>query len=345
MSGEVRTPCRLVYPSVASRSLLGTASASEPHESTQSSSEEGRGPSTITCSLEKWNIDPLTGTKRMGSNWNYETELSALAHRIGIDAAHLPLLQEALRDKNLQDPSSSRREDQAHARDPSHLSDLGRSVTLHYVHEYLYYHYPKLSDSMLKDVRDFLNSDSTLTGVATHLGISHLIQTRRILCDASNVHIVKGALYAVIGVLYERQGGRSARSFVTDFIISQLASGDLSELLRYQHPRFMLQAILKSMGKPSATSRLVRESGRATHFPSFVVGVYSEGELLGEGCGTSLKRAEREAMLTALQSHFEYELSNAVLPSDKEDTIPAKLLLQWTKVDTLTKAESTQANE
>ena len=318
---ELRPPCRLISTSPVSLSL---GAPQTTRSDAQDGREEDQGADTIAQSLEKWNIDPLTGKKRVGSNWNYRSELSALAHRVGIDAAHLLSLQVALRDNSLLDglPQSlgEGRQEQ------SHLSVLGRSVMMHYIHEYLYYNYPKLSEVMIKDISDFLNSEPVVTDLASHLGITQLIQTREILNDPSSNHIIINAFCAVIGVLYEKQGGRNTRSFVHDFVISQLANKDLGELIKLQHPRFMLYAILKSKGKPRPISRLIKESGRATHFPSFVVGVYSGAELLGEGCGTSLKRAEREAMLAALRTHFQTEVSNIALPSDNQDFIPEEQL-------------------
>ena len=342
---EISSPWRLVSSSLVSRCLVVTP---ESHSDDQISTGEGQGASAVAKSPEKWNINPLTGKKRVGSNWSYSAELSALAHRIGIDAVHLPLLQAVLRDENQLDGSSrsqrSSLEEQQYEND-NHLSVLGRSVMLHYVHEYLYFNYPKLTVRMLQDIRDFLNSDPVVTDMASHLGITQLIQTAKILGDPSNVNVIRTAFYAVIGLLYENHSAKAARSFVHDFIISQLASKDLGELINLQQPRFILQAVLKSKGRRGPVSRLIKESGRATHFPSFVVGVYSGAELLGEGCGTSLKRAEREAMLAALQTHFQTELSNVVLPSDDQEMIPEEQLLQWTAEEGQQEAENHQPNE
>lgn len=289
---------------------------------------EGEKPRT------NWKIDPFTGKKRVGNNWNYHAELSALAHRTGVDSLHLPSLQVALRDKSVVGgaQNSEGRLPQEHSR----LSFLGYSVLLHYVHEYLYFNYPKLQGSMLDDIGSFLTSEAVLTDLSSHLGVTQLIQTKKLLSDPVNSRVVTNAFCAVIGVLYEKQGGKAARSFVHDFVISQLASKDLDEVIKLQHPRFMLHAILKGKGRPRLVTRLIKESGRATHFPSFVVGVFSGEQLLGEGCGTSLKRAEREAMTTALQTHFRRELANAPLPSDHEDFLPDEELHLKLKSEELT---------
>ena len=341
---ESSSPRGLIPAYLASRSLLSTLITPESHSDGQMSTEDDQSASAAAKYLEMWNIDPLTGKRRVGSNWNYSSELSALAHRVGIDRVHIPLLQVVLRDGSQQDGSQPSILEEQQREECSHLSIRGRSVMLHYIHEYLYFNYPKLRMVMLHDIREFLTSDSVVTDLANHLGITQLIQTTKILGDPSNVNIIKTAFYSVIGLLYENQGGSTSRSFVYDFVIGQLASKDLGELIKLQHPRFLLQAVLKSKGKRRPVSRLIKESGRATHFPSFVVGVYSGAELLGEGCGTSLKRAEREAMLAALRTHFQTELSNVVLPSDKQEAIPEEQLLQWTTVEDQQIVENHQSN-
>jgi large subunit ribosomal protein L44 len=343
-----RVPARVSSPwhlnptfLVSSRSLI----VSESHSDGQISAGEGQGANATAKSPEMWNIDPLTGKKRVGSNWNYSSELSALAHRVGIDPVHLPLLQVALRDGIEPDGSQLNSLEEQQYEEDGHLSVRGRSVMLHYVHEYLYFNYPKLKTAMLHDIREFLNSDPVVTNLASHLGITQLIQTTKILGDPSNASVIRTAFYAVIGLLYENQGGKAARSFVHDFIISQLASNEVGELITLQQPRFILHAVLKSKGRRRPVSRLIKESGRATHFPSFVVGVYSGAELLGEGCGTSLKRAEREAMLAALRTHFQTELSNVILPSDDQEMIPEEELLQWTSAEGQHEVDNHQSNE
>ena len=282
--------------------------------------EDGETATTIQP-LRKWNIDPLTGKRRVGNNWNYHTELSALAHRVGIDPLHLPSLQVALRERGVVGSSPKPRPGNI-----GRLSVLGHSVMQYYIHEYLYFNYPRMEGDMLKDIGNYLKSESVLLDLSLHLGVTQLIQTKNLLSDPANSYVVMNAFSAMIGVLYEKQGGKAARAFVHDFVLTQLANKDLSELVKLQHPRFMLYAILKSKGRQRPVSRLIKESGRTTHFPSFVVGVYSGEEQLGEGCGTSIKRAEKEAMVAALRTHFQTEVSNSPLPSDHDDFVPEELL-------------------
>ena len=261
--------------------------------------------------------DPRTGKPRAGSNWNYATELSALAKRIGHSEETLPSLRVALTDRrllrNVPIPSNQEKPQEC-----TRLAVLGRSTLAFYVHEYLYFTFPKLEGSMLLDLSGHLIKNDALFQLAEHLGVMDLIKTKRVLEDPSNVSFVADVLCAVVGAVYENQGPKAARAFVLSFVVSQLSGKDIHQLIKLEHPRFMLHTILKTQGLARPESRLLKESGRATHFPTFQVGVYSGERLLGEGHGTSIKRAEREAMMAALVTQFKGQLSEAPLPSDSD---------------------------
>ena len=58
-------------------------------------------------------------------------------------------------------------------------------------------------------------------------------------------------------------------------------------------------------------SRLLKETGRLSNSPIYVVGIFSAGEKLGEGFGSSLKMAEFRvsAVLHSLQLLFMHQYS------------------------------------
>ncbi len=266
-------------------------------------------------------IDPRTQEPRRGSNWNYDVELSALSHRLGHDPRELPSLRVALTHRSAISTKKPVEEGTAEQGDFQHngrLAVLGQYLLGHYVSESLFYRYPNMEGNLLVDLEGFLSSTENLAKQAEHTGVVDLIRTRYKLKDPSKAYVSARAFRAVIGAAYTDVGPQAARKLVHDFVVAQLAGQDMHELIKLRHPKFMLSSILKSQGQPPPTSRLLRESGRLTHFPSFVVGVYSGERLLAEGCGTSLKRAEREAAMTALHSHFQTEVVQAPLPSDSE---------------------------
>ncbi len=246
---------------------------------------------------------------------NNVAELSALAARLGHKVEDIPSLK-LIAEEQLPPspvtiwPTGPR---QAPISAPlSRLAVLGRSTMMHYLSEYLYFAHPTMDGSMLRDLAGAVTDDASLFKLSSYIGATDLM----VGIDEDSACQV---FCAVVGSIFKDLGPKSARKMVHDFVVSQLAGKDLDELIKLQHPHIMLCSILASQGRPKPIARLISESGRTTHFPSFVVGVYSDGDLLGEGTGTSLKRAEKEAMITSLRSHFQKELLSTPLPSDLEE--------------------------
>lgn len=271
-------------------------------------------------------VQSANSQQRMGSNWNYKTELSALAVRLGYTVHEVPSLSKALVQEGQFKTITTATGSKHTLVKPNRLSVLGRSTMFHYVYEYLHFSYPKVDGSMLQDIGNSITNEDALCRLANHFGVTDLIKTKVDLSLPSSRPVISQSLCAVIGSVYQDQGPKLARNLVHEIITSQLTGNDLHEIVKLEHPRFMLNTLLKN--RPKLVSRLVSESGRATHFPSFVVGVFSGKTCLGEGTGTSLRRAEQEAMRTALRIYFEKELSAAPLPSDHEEFMTEEELKQ-----------------
>ena len=277
-----------------------------------SEEEETRNLDTVPS----WSVDPRTQKFRPGSNWTYDKELFALAHRIGYDVTDLPKLKTALTHRSvLTQPAKDEGEVESGPKEHnSRLSFLGKTLIQYFVTEHLLAAYPTMDADALADLCKFLLNDEALIKCADHVGITELIQSRKRLGDPTMQKITARAVLATVSCIHLDQGPAAARKFVTEFITSKMAGVDLHEVIKLQHPRLMLKSILSSQGLPKAESRLLKETGRATHFPTFVVGVYSGEKLLGEGCGTSLKRAEREAIVAVLHKYFATQLATETVP-------------------------------
>lgn len=278
--------------------------------------DENDGVDRLVEEAHAYSAKPATSPFTKGSNWNYRAELSALATRLGHEAEGLPSLVKALYQESRMGTGS--KVGQIVVK-PNRLSVLGRSTMMHYVNEYIYFTYPKMDGQMLIDVAARLTSQDALVKIANHVGVTDLIRSKIDLSSGLSSFIISQSFCGVVGAVFKDQGPSAVKKLVHDCVLTQLATLDLQEVVKLQHPRFMLKRILFSYGRPMPVSRLISESGRATHFPSFVVGVFSGEDCLGEGTGTSLRRAELEAMRTALQTHFQKELSACALPSDDED--------------------------
>ncbi|XP_065888950.1 ribonuclease 3-like [Dysidea avara] len=274
-------------------------------------------------------VDPKTGTVTTYSNWSHEVELFAFAHRVGYDPQQLPSLLEAVTAKGYE-PIEVTEEVIEHQSQQSNgtLAVLGRSITLMFVREFLYFTYPNLPGESMLQVDLALTGSESLAKVCERLGLADIILTRPLGLDEKRTpleaqDILSNALLAVVGAVYFDQGAEEARKFVHNFILPQLTLNQVRDIVRLKKPKGTLTTMLKQQSRGPAESRLLRESGRLTHFPTFVVGIFSDQKIIGQGVGTSLDRAEKEAMNAAIVSHIMKETKTPNFPplaeTEKED--------------------------
>ncbi|GAA6015850.1 hypothetical protein JCM11491_007208 [Sporobolomyces phaffii] len=121
---------------------------------------------------------------------------------------------------------------------------------------------------------------------------------------------------AMIGAVYQLHGFAAAKSFVHSHFLARLvpssstalpsstASASILPLLKFQNPTRILSLQLQSASLPPLTHKLLKESGRLTAHPTFVIGAFSGSVKLGEGFGSSLRMAEWRASEDALRRSF-----------------------------------------
>jgi large subunit ribosomal protein L44 len=260
--------------------------------------------------IEKWKaMDPRTGEKRIGKNFSYTMELGSLAARLGTTIDRLPSLKIALTHRSALPPFKSEETSPYHN---SRLSVLGVTTLIQYLHHYMYKTYPNLEGYMLWDVVNYLTHWQMLESAGQAMGYTDLIVTKHLVDTQMNGKVFA----AILGAVYIDEGMERMEQLINQFVLVKFADTDMRDLIKIEHPKFMLRAILRAKNKPPPTSRLLRETGRHSHFPTYVVGIYSGTEFLGEGAGTSLKRAENEAAMGILKEHFMTELKASPLPTD-----------------------------
>ena len=79
---------------------------------------------------------------------------------------------------------------------------------------------------------------------------------------------------------------------------------DVPSLLRYEHPFRILESTVLRYGLTHPVGRLLKESGRLSKTPYYVVGYFSDDIKLGEGFGTSMVMASHRAATAALQTLY-----------------------------------------
>jgi large subunit ribosomal protein L44 len=103
---------------------------------------------------------------------------------------------------------------------------------------------------------------------------------------------------SILGLTYQYGSLSAARTFAHAHFLSRKV--DLQGLIKFIDPKQTLLETVRKFSWERPVSRLLKETGRYTHSPVFVVGIFSGEQQLGEGFGSSLKMAEYRAAEDAL---------------------------------------------
>ena len=181
------------------------------------------------------------------------------------------------------------------------LEFLGDAVLELAVTEYLYKKYPDKPEGDLTSYRSALVNTSTLSTVATGLGMNDfLLLSRGEAKDTGRArqYLLANTFEALTGALYLDQGYGAAQQFIaqnifplTDDIVSQ-------KLFQDAKSHFQEKAQEKVSIPPGYRS--LKEEG-PDHDKEFTVGVFLDDELIATGEGKSKQEAEQAAARAGLE--------------------------------------------
>lgn len=180
------------------------------------------------------------------------------------------------------------------------LEFLGDAVLELVVTEHLYRHYQE-PEGILTNWRAALVRTESLSAVSHHLGFSPYLKLSHGEQQGSqraHEQILANTFEAVLGAIYLEGGYDLAAKFVADNILSTLP-----QILKdgsWIDAKTRLQEHFQSQENQTPTYKVIDESG-PDHDKRFVVGVYVDGQLLGEGRGYSKQAAQKEAAEGALE--------------------------------------------
>ncbi|KAJ2902302.1 54S ribosomal protein L3 mitochondrial [Coemansia aciculifera] len=200
------------------------------------------------------------------------------------------------------------------------LEWIGKRVLNLYVGEHLLATYPNLSPEALQDVQHASFGMSSLAEVGRHFGMQAAMRWEPVSRDAPGVGLTKvlgKAVQALVGAVYQRQGAAAARAFIAQHMLSRPV--DVEAVVQITNPRVMLVALTRQKGMEFPVARILRETGRFTSSPVFIVGVFCGTKMVGMGFGSSLKMAEHRAAKDALLKHYAKEVKNISLTGNEED--------------------------
>ncbi len=186
--------------------------------------------------------------------------------------------------------------------DNERLEFLGDAILDFVAAEFLYQHYPEMSEGNLTSLRAALVKGESLARFAVDLGLSpYLFMSRGedAAGGRARVPLLAGAFEAMIGALYLDQGLYTARTFILRFILPEAEHIHNERLDR--DPKSVLQEMSQGQLQVTPQYRLVETRG-PDHAKEFTVEAVLGDRVFGTGSGRSKQIAEQEAARVALEN-------------------------------------------
>lgn len=182
------------------------------------------------------------------------------------------------------------------------LEFLGDAVLELVVTEHLYLNFSE-PEGILTNWRSALVRTESISAAAAHEGFEPLLRLSRGEKRGSQrarEQILANTYEAVVGALYLEKGYEAAKEFIKRSLVSTL-----DEILTsgsWLDPKSKLQEMVQSLEGFTPVYRLISEEG-PDHDKTFVVGVYVNNELKGQGTGPSKQAAQVAAATAALKRY------------------------------------------
>lgn len=178
---------------------------------------------------------------------------------------------------------------------------LGDAVLQLFVSEYIYQRFPELPQGKLTRLRAAMVCEDSFSKFALECHFDQYIRLGRgeemagarkrpsLLCDIFE---------AFIGALYLDQGRAAVEKFIHRVIFPKLDQGWFDHAV---DAKTTLQEFLQRNGDVKIIYHLLKESGSENE-PVFTVNVSANGQVIGQGTGSSKKHAEMAAAQVALEA-------------------------------------------
>lgn len=181
---------------------------------------------------------------------------------------------------------------------------LGNHLMGLFAAEFVHASWPHLPTRIVKAAVSAYVGPQTCADVAKEWGLGNMVRWTRIPKEGSQKAVNQQEAYAsavrsIVALTYQHLSIAHARALVHKYFLSREV--DLRPLIKFRNPTQALQETVKAYGREKPVSRLLKETGRYSISPMYVVGVFSGADKLGEGFGSSLRMAEFRASEDALR--------------------------------------------
>ena len=182
------------------------------------------------------------------------------------------------------------------------LEFLGDSILGMVVAEHLYKQFPDRPEGELTKMRADMVCESSLAAIADKIGLGkHLLlgHGEDRLGGRNRASILADAVESVIAASFLDGGMAAAESFITQFVLTNVPV----KRMKNTDYKTALQELVQQKKNQTLTYVLTGESG-PDHDKVFCVEVLLNGESVGNGTGSSKKRAEQAAAHSALKALY-----------------------------------------
>jgi ribonuclease-3 len=180
------------------------------------------------------------------------------------------------------------------------LEFLGDAVLELVVTEHLYKNH-KEPEGILTNWRSALVRTESIAAAAEREGLEQLLRLsrgeRRANSARAREQILANVYEAVIGALYLQKGYEASKLFIERSLLTTLPQ--ILSTGSWLDPKSKLQEVVQSKAGFTPVYRVLNEDG-PDHDKTFVVGVFVDGELKGEGKGPSKQAAQVAAAAAAM---------------------------------------------
>jgi ribonuclease-3 len=179
------------------------------------------------------------------------------------------------------------------------LEFLGDAVLELVVTEYLYAKYDE-PEGILTNWRSSLVRTESISAAAAKFGFEPLLRLSRGEkrgSERAREQILANAFEAVIGALYLDQGYEAAKRFIEKSLLSTFQK--ILDSGSWMDPKSYLQELAQSQETATPVYKVMSEDG-PDHEKTFIVGVYVNNTMRGQGSGPSKQAAQQKAAESAL---------------------------------------------
>ena len=182
------------------------------------------------------------------------------------------------------------------------LEFLGDSVLSFIMSSYIYKLRTADTEGDLTNLRSYIVKTTSLAIASQKLNLGkYLLMSKgeEMSGGRENIQLMANTYEAVLGAIYLDQGVEAAEEFVMKSLIpifeKEIKSGPPKDA------KSLLQELVQNQTKQAPFYKILETSG-PDHAKQFTVGVFVQGELLGQGSGSSKQVAEETAATTALKT-------------------------------------------